>query len=231
MVPFIIRFIFFILIISFLFAGTTTAVQPLTSEPDKSGISKIIDGNLLFVNGTFTNAKEKYQDLLSGQSPHTLVISCSDSRSAPETIFSSGPGELFVHRDIGNIVAPGDWNVASVLEYGIKHLNIRTIVVCGHEKCGAMKALASDGNGADVYIPGWLENSRPALVRLQSRMDKPEDKGDQDSWLTELEKENIRLQLEHLKTYPVVAESITSGDVTVYGLYWNMTSGFVEPVE
>ncbi len=80
------------------------------------GISTLLEGNEKFVNGTFTEEKVQFEKLLSGQSPHTLIISCSDSRSAPEMIFSSGPGELFVHRNIGNIVAPDDWSLATVLE-------------------------------------------------------------------------------------------------------------------
>lgn len=194
------------------------------------GISTLLEGNEKFVNGTFTEEKEQFEQLLSGQNPHTLIISCSDSRSAPEMIFSSGPGELFVHRNIGNIVAPDDWSLATVLEYGIKHLGIDTIVVMGHEKCGAMKALGTGGVNGDSFVPGWLANSAPALSSLLARSEKPDSGEDLDSWLRELEKENIRLQLEHLKTNPDVSLGLHNGNLQIIGLYWNMTSGKVEQI-
>jgi len=194
------------------------------------GIGTLLEGNEKFVNGTFADENEQFEKLLSGQSPHTLVISCSDSRTVPEMIFSSGPGELFVHRNIGNIVAPDDWNLATVLEYGIKHLGIDTIVVMGHEKCGAMKALGTGGGEGDSFVPGWLENSAPALVRLEAKVEKPVSDEELEPWLRELEKENIRLQIEHLKTNLDVIDGLNAGNLELYGLYWNMSSGEVEQV-
>ena len=195
------------------------------------GISTLLEGNDRFVNGKFAQQKKEFEDLLKGQNPHTLVISCCDSRTAPEMVFSCEPGEIFVHRNIGNMAAPGDWNLGTVLEYGIRHLKIQTIVINGHEKCGAMKALGTGGGEGDDFIPGWLTHSKAALERLEARIKKPGPGESMDAWLCELEKENIRLQLEHLKTYPVVAEGLKSKNLEIFGLYWLMSTGKVEKIE
>ncbi|NLV28250.1 MAG: carbonic anhydrase [Methanomicrobiales archaeon] len=194
------------------------------------GIKELIEGNNRFVAETFAQEKNKFDNLLKGQHPHSLVVTCSDSRTPPEMFFGCGPGEIFVHRNIGNMVVPGDWNFATVLEYAVCHLHVKTVVVCGHEKCGAIKALAGEG-GSDSFIPGWLAHAKPALERLNARMKKPSSEPEINEWLKELEKENIRLQLENLMTYPMVVSGISKKNLEICGMYWDMTSGKIVLVE
>ncbi|MDD1659097.1 MAG: carbonic anhydrase, partial [Methanomicrobiales archaeon] len=107
-------------------------------------IEKFLEGNRAFVAGDFTDKKSFYASLAKGQSPKVLWIGCSDSRVTPERITSAEAGELFVHRNIGNIVPLSSWSFATVLEYALRHLKVQEIVVCGHSDCGAMKALGKE---------------------------------------------------------------------------------------
>ena len=122
-----------------------------------------------------------------------LWIGCSDSRVTPERITSAKAGELFVHRNIGNAVAPLDLNAATVLEYAINHLKVKDIVVCGHSDCGACKAL--DANlEHDHMIPLWLTNVMPAKKRVDSTLAPATSNIEKANRLVAIVKENVRLQ-------------------------------------
>jgi len=195
------------------------------------GIEKILEGNNHFVEVEYAENLEYYQSLLKGQNPHVMMIGCCDSRVAPEITCHAKPGELFIHRNIGNIVPPGDWNVGTFLEYGIDHLKIDTLVVCGHEECGAMKALSHRHCGEDALIPGWLRHAQPALNHMNEKNPHPDDPQKAKEWQIELEIENVRLQLKHLRTYKVVREAENAGKLRVIGLYYRMSTAKLEIVD
>ena len=187
---------------------------------------KLLDGNRMFLETEFTKQKEYFQKLAQGQSPTTLWIGCSDSRVGPERITGSRAGEIFVHRNIGNVVAVNSMSFATVAEYAINHLKVKEIVVCGHSDCGAMKALAAGKEGNDAFIPLWLNNAAEAKQRLEKRGAPAGEKEQR----TALEKENVRLQLEHLRAYPLVKKAIADGRVTVRGLYYDLATGTLSEV-
>ena len=193
-------------------------------------VEKLLEGNTRFVSEVFQDGSE-FAYCLKGQSPHTLVIACADSRVPPELIFGAKPGEIFVHRNIGNMVPPGDWNLATVIEYAVCHLGVTTVAVLGHGRCGAIKAIAASSGGHDAYIPGWVYHGHQAYVTLLERMPYPNDATAQIEWLCELEKENVRLQLQHLRTYPVITTALTANKISVVGLYYDMTTGIVSQIE
>jgi carbonic anhydrase len=195
------------------------------------GLDKLLDGNKKFNEGEYTGNLEFYQNLLKGQNPHVMLIGCCDSRVSPEITCQAKPGEIFVHRNIGNIVPPGDWNVGTFLEYGINHLKVNTLVVCGHEECGAMKALSHSHGGNDALIPGWLRHSEAALAHLSGKTPHPDDPAKAKEWQIELEKENVRLQLKHLRTYKVVSDAETAGALRIIGLYYRLSTGKLEVVD
>lgn len=195
------------------------------------GIEKLIEGNLTFVQNEYSENIDYYKALLKGQNPHVMMISCCDSRVAPEITCYAKPGDIFVHRNIGNIVPPGDWNVGTFLEYGIGHLKINTLVVCGHEECGAMKALSSRHCGDDSLIPGWLRHAQPALSLVSANEKCPEDPDERKRWQTELEKENIRLQLKHLRTYKIVRDAENSGNLRIVGVYYSISTALMEIID
>lgn len=186
-------------------------------------IDDFIKGNKIFVEEDFKKNKGHYSALSKGQSPKALWIACSDSRVDPERITSARMGEIFVHRNIGNLVPKDDLNIATVLEYAVNHLKVKDIVVCGHSNCGAIKALVSGCSPEDCYIPKWLENA-PSLNRgLDSRNIPAED-------LRDAEIQNIEDQVENLKSYSIVREALDSGSLAVHGLYYNLETGFIEKV-
>ena len=191
---------------------------------------KLLEGNARFVSEVFKDGSA-FADCLKGQSPHTLIIACADSRVPPELIFGAKPGEIFIHRNIGNMVPPGDWNLATVIEYAVCHLGVKTVAVLGHGRCGAIRAIASSHGGHDAYIPGWVYHGHQAYVTLLDRMPYPDDEAAQNEWICELEKENVRFQLQHLRTYPVITTALSEKKISVVGLYYDMATGIVSQIE
>lgn len=189
-------------------------------------IDKLLEGNKKFVETEYKENINRFKELESGQSPHSLVITCSDSRVCPEMIFSAGPGEIFVHRNIGNLVPEDEPNIATVLEYAVDHLKVNDIIILGHSECGAMKALMADPHGE--YIPGWLKNAEEVLKKVND-MDLPsETDEDKKKVLTEIEVENTKRQTENLKKYRIVKDGIENGSLKVFGVYYKLETGEAE---
>ncbi|WP_348632402.1 carbonic anhydrase [Methanomicrobium sp. W14] len=156
------------------------------------------------------------------------MIGCSDSRVNPEKVFGSKAGELFVHRNIGNIVAENDSNLGAVLEYAVGELGVRYVIVCGHSGCGAMKALLTGGHGK--YISSWLKNATEAKEILDS-LDLPEKTGeDRNNKLITLEKENIGVQAKKLFKYDSVKKAVGNGKLSIKGFYYSLEEGTVEEI-
>ncbi|WFN36686.1 carbonic anhydrase [Methanomicrobium antiquum] len=191
-------------------------------------VQKLLAGNKIFLEEDFKKNRNHYQNLQTGQSPHTLIIGCSDSRVNVERIFGAEMGEIFVHRNIGNIVAKDDSNLGTVLEYAVTHLGVSSVIVLGHSECGAMKALMEGGHGK--YIPGWLENAKAAKEYVDSLNLSESTPEEKKKKLTLLEKENISLQVKNLYSYDFVKKASESGKLIVKGLYYSLEDGTIEEV-
>ncbi len=191
-------------------------------------IDKLLEGNRKFREGFFRENLDHYRELTRGQSPSVLWIGCSDSRIQTGNITQTMPGTLFVHRNVGNIAPMHDWNFASVLEYAIRHLKVKEIVICGHSDCGAIKAL--DKESDDAYIPLWLNNAVEAKKRVDARISPPKTPEERKARSEMIEKENIALQIEHLKRYPIVKEALLKKEVQVHGLYYDLETGMLTKV-
>lgn len=192
-------------------------------------IEHLILGNMKFRETDFDQNSELYKSLVLGQNPKVLWIGCSDSRVPPERITHQPPGEIFVQRNIGNIVPVHDWNFATVLEYAVAHLKVTDIVICGHSDCGAMKAL--DKESSDAYIPLWLNNAREVKDKVDARIKPPQTPEERKERSRQIETENIRLQIAHLKTYPIVKSALESGKIQITGLYYNLETGVLSRVD
>jgi len=186
-------------------------------------IDQLLAGNKKFQETVFKDNIERYSELAKGQKPSVLWIGCSDSRIQTGHITSAAPGVLFIQRNIGNVAPVHDWNFATVLEYAVKHLKVQHIVICGHSDCGAIKAL--DKETDDVYIPLWLNNATEAKQRVDTKINKPKTPEEIKARSTMIEQENVRLQIEHLKKYPLVKEALTKKAIQVHGLYYNLDTG------
>ena len=191
-------------------------------------IENLLLGNMKFRETDFDGNIELFKKLMQGQNPQVLWIGCSDSRVVPERITSSQPGEIFVQRNIGNIVPVHDWNFATVLEYAVAHLKVTDIVVCGHSDCGAMKAL--DKESHDSYIPLWLNNAKDARAIVDAKIKPPQTPEEKRERSRQIETENIRIQIDHLRTYPLVKSAIENKKIEIHGLYYDLYTGKLSKV-
>jgi len=189
-------------------------------------INDLLRGNARFVETVFENEREHFAELAKAQKPTVLWIGCSDSRVPVNTITQTPAGEIFVHRNVANIVAPNDWNLSAVLEFSINHLNIPDIVICGHYGCGGILALDHTSEH-DQYVPIWLHNAREAARRV----DRREPALDAEARHNRIVEENVRLQLEHLASYPFVGRAMARGKLRLSGWVYDMSSGRIKTLE
>ena len=187
----------------------------------------ILKGVARFRCDVFPSQQEIYRTLASeGQSPQALMISCSDSRVPAELITQSGPGDLFVCRNAGNIVPPNaqpSGGVSATIEYAIAALKIRHIIIMGHSDCGAMKGLLKPEmvEGAP-NVASWLRQARAACEVVSQVY--PADMALADK-VAALAQENVHQQLIHLKTHPSVARALAAGELTLHGWFFDIRSG------
>jgi len=188
---------------------------------------KFAAGVLKFQTKVFPENESLFEALSHGQAPEALFITCADSRIATSMITQTGPGELFICRNAGNIVPPHtndtDGMTASI-EYAVDVLNVPHIVVCGHSGCGAMAgAMDMDGLNAIPNVKQWLMYSRAAVSVVKKT---GEGKSDAEKMAMLIE-QNVLLQLQHLRTHPSVAAAIAKGEVQLHGWVYNIKSGGV----
>jgi carbonic anhydrase len=162
------------------------------------------------------------------QTPHALFITCADSRIDPEMITQSGPGDLFVTRNVGNLVpAYGEMmgGVSAVIEYAVMALKVQHVVVCGHSDCGAMKGLLNPESLEKMpTVRSWLKNAHAALSVADSLAEPNEEPSTLMRRLTE---ENVLLQLQHLRTHPSVAGAMAREELTISGWVYDIGKGEV----
>ena len=200
---------------------------------EQSVLEKLKAGTRKFHAEVYAKNAEHYQRAASTpQTPHTLVIACADSRVDVEAITSSGPGQVFVTRNVGNMVPPYSGTpggVTAVIEYAVAALKVKHVVVCGHSDCGAMKALLHPESTDELpTVKYWLHHGQAALMVSNSLAQKSDSPSDRLRHLTE---ENVLMQLVHLKTHPSVAGAMARGELTVSGWVFDIGSGVVRIAE
>jgi carbonic anhydrase len=196
---------------------------------EQNALEKLKAGARKFQAEVYAKNAGHYQRAASTpQTPHTLIIGCADSRVDLEAITSSGPGEIFVARNVGNMVPPYSGTpggVTAVIEYAVAALKVRHVVVCGHSDCGAMKALLSPESTDELpTVRYWLHHGQAALMVADSMTHKDEAKAEKLKRLTE---ENVLMQLVHMKTHPSVAGAMARGELTMSGWVYDIGSGVV----
>lgn len=192
-------------------------------------IRTLLEGNRRFVADVFASDRDFFTDLTRAQNPTVLWIGCSDSRVPVNIITQTKAGEVFVHRNVANIVATNDWNLSAVLEFSINHLRIPDVIVCGHYGCGGIRALEEEA-GDDRYIPIWLINAQKAKTRVERRLEAAIGDIDPEVKHRLVVDENVRLQLEHLQEYPFVARALAEKRLTLHGWVYDMASGEIRIV-
>jgi carbonic anhydrase len=188
-------------------------------------IQELLAGNARFVTGEFRPNDDYYRAIADRQTPKVLWIGCSDSRVSEHQMTGSRPGTMFVHRNVANIVAFNDVNISAILEYGVVHLKIEDIIVCGHTRCGGIAAI-EDGVHEN-YIADWLciasgakeTADRIARERGLSREEK----------LAVLTEENVKLQIKHLKNLSLIRNMHARGSLPrIHGWLYRVETGTID---
>jgi len=189
----------------------------------------LLAGYASFRQDDFTSQQARYQDLADkGQEPETMIIACCDSRAAPETIFNARPGEIFVTRNVANMVPPyvpdGQLHATSAaLEYAVQVLKVKNIVVLGHGRCGGIKAAldpAAEPLSPGDFIGKWMELLAPAAASIAD-----------NEWMTgaerqtALERISVRHAIANLRTFPCVSILEGKGRLGLYGAWFDISTG------
>lgn len=190
-------------------------------------MEKFLEGIEKFRNEDYVSYKDLFEELKDKQNPHTLFISCSDSRIDPSLITKTQPGELFIIRNIANIVPPyreAEEYLAttSSIEYAVLFLDVENIIVCGHSNCGGCAAsLKPDILEKLPHTKKWLELCNP--VRDRVLRENKNEKLKVIEWL--MEQSNVLEQLKNLLTYPYIKERVLDGKLTINGWYYIIKTG------
>ena len=193
----------------------------------------LLGGYANFRKNRLSAERERYEQLAEiGQTPDTMLIACCDSRSAPEVIFDAAPGEMFVVRNVANLVPPyeqdGDFHgTSAALEFAVQALRVRNIVVMGHGRCGGVAAFRQQMTGAagEPLSPGdfigkWISLLEP----VASSIERTEGESEADLQ-TKLEEQSIRQSIAHLKTFPCVSTLLERKTLALHGAWFDISKG------
>lgn len=188
---------------------------------DKS-YQKLIDGNRRYSLERKFEDPEYFKKLSLGQKPDYLWIGCSDSRVPANEVTNTDAGEIFVHRNIANLVVHTDFNLLSVLEYAVKYLGVKHIIVCGHYGCGGVNAAMT--NKRHGYVDNWLRNIKDVYNKNSSELEGIKDLDKRADRLTEL---NVIEQVRNLAKTTVVQEAWKTRELHLHGWVYGINSGLV----
>ncbi len=187
-------------------------------------MERLIDGYRRFREETWPQQRSRFQELAErGQSPKTMVIACSDSRVDPQMIFSAAPGELFVVRNVANLVPPympdaAFHGTSAALEFAVRVLKVERVLVLGHALCGGVRALIEGAPPeAQDFIVGWISIAAAARERVL-RCEPAEQQ-------TMGEHEAVRISLRNLMTFPWVVEAVEAGHLSLHGAHFGVATG------
>jgi len=190
-------------------------------------MNRLLSGYTKFREEVFPAHREMFAYLSGSQHPHTLFITCADSRVVPNLITQTDPGEIFTVRNVGNIVPSfGEimGGVSSAIEYAVAALEVENVIILGHSDCGAMKALLFPEDVAEMKaVSTWLQQAHAALHVVRENSPQLEGK----SLLRALTEENVLVQIAHLKTHPAVAARVRRGNLTLSGWVYDIANGEV----
>ena len=188
---------------------------------------KILDNNKKWVEDSLAKDPNYFQDLAKGQTPPLLWIGCSDSRVPANEIVGAKPGEVFVQRNIANMVVHSDMNMLSVLDYAVNVLKVKHVIVCGHYGCGGIQAAMN--NLSIGIIDNWIRHIKDVYRLHQEYLDSIEDETDRFNAFMEV---NVKEQVFDLAKTSIVQSAWKNGqDLTLHGWAYGLNSGFVTDLE
>ena len=189
-------------------------------------ITELVDGYHRFLAGRYPQEAALYRSLAeAGQAPKIMIIACCDSRADPAAIFNAGPGQLFIVRNVANLVPPfephGDYHgTSAALEFAVTELGVETVVVMGHARCGGVSAFLdgiSEQKGKRGFIGRWLSLLNAA--QTEAGVDSIESRQQA------MEHSSVRLSLENLETFPFISERLADGRLQLRGAYFDIADG------
>ena len=183
-------------------------------------IERIFENNRKWIQEKLSVDPAYFDDLLKGQSPEILYIGCSDSRVTAEELMGAKPGEVFVHRNIANVVANNDLNIMSVLTYAVRYLNVKHIIVCGHYYCAGIKA-AMDPTDMGI-LNSWLRNIRDVYRLHEDELNKIKDDEERYKRLVEL---NVQEQCVNILKNIHVQLAFRERNIEVHGWVFDIKTG------
>lgn len=191
-------------------------------------IENLLEGYRQFYQKYYIENPETYKNLTEkGQTPHTLVIACSDSRVDPSIILNTGPGDIFVIRNVANLVPAYDSDfshchgTSAAIEYAVKHLKVKNILILGHTHCGGIHNLLCQSLNRHDFIDTWLsiaEEARREASKQTSETDRQHI----------CEREAVRVSLRNLLTFPFVAEAVSQNRLKLHGWLFDLAGGSIE---
>lgn len=194
-----------------------------------TGFTDLIDGYYRFRGNDWLAERERWAELAEGQAPKVMIIACSDSRVDPATIFGARPGEVFVVRNVANLVPPfetggGRHGVSAALEFAVTKLGVEEVVVLGHGACGGVNAaltrsLADAEPGEGGFVAEWISLLDDARDRVAAAC------GTGAEGQRALEQEGVRTSLANLMTFPFVAERVAAGTLSLHGAVFAISDG------
>lgn len=193
---------------------------------------KLLKGLAEFQDKITPESRERFASLALGQKPTALMLACSDSRVAPNVFASTDPGDLFVIRNVGNMVSPcddsgfsvGDVSEAAALEFAVSTLDVKDIIICGHSECGAMHAIH---NGAEKVrhpnLRDWLGNGEQALKRFKDGVTYNASL----SPVNQISQLNVLAQVEHMRSYPYIERRVANGNLHIHAWWFDIAKARV----
>ncbi|PVX29251.1 carbonic anhydrase [Sphingomonas pokkalii] len=196
---------------------------------------ELIGGYHRFRNEGWSQQRARWAELSEGQSPRVMVIACSDSRVDPAQIFDTSPGEIFVVRNVANLVPPyetdgGRHGVSAALEFAVTQLKVEEIVVMGHGACGGAHAaltqrFADAEQGEGGFIAHWVDMLDEARDKVRAEY------GEGPEAVRAMEHETIRVSMRNLRTFPFVSEREAAGNLTIHGAYFAIADGMLHVMD
>ena len=194
-------------------------------------MKELLDGLTLFQRIAYPRHRELFERLAKKQHPRAVFIACSDSRVVPNLLVQAEPGDLFILRNAGNIVPPagqGGEGVVASLEYAIRGLGIRDVVLCGHRNCGAMKGVLHPEKVADMpSVASWVRHADRARQAVEERYPGRDD----EEVLDLLVDFNVIAQVRNILTYPFVSDLVRNGEMELYGWVYDIGTGKVKGLD
>ena len=187
-------------------------------------MQELLDGYRSFRSSLWPDLRRQHEDAAEAQRPVALIIACADSRVDPQRIFNAGPGRIFVIRNVANLVPPyeqgdGLHGTSAAIEFAVTKLEVPTILVLGHARCGGVTAALDRSIAADSeFIRPWISLLDPALARIDANGDTQ----------TALERESILVSMERLEAFPFVARAISDRSLEVAGARFGIATGQLE---